>query len=335
MTHTFLYVSCAASRMIEVFSLDTATGEAVSRQRLAVPGSPLPMRVSPDRRLLLVGLREENALLTCSIDGGNGRLAVQGSTSAPGAPAYVSCDAAVRNAFLASYGDDLLAVFPLDPQGRPGPVSQVENGLPHAHAALPDATGRWLLVPMLGADAIRVYRLEPGGRLEPHTPQQASSRPGSGPRHLLFSADNRHVHCLNELDGSIDLFAFDADAGTLKRQQSVSMMPHGFTGAPWAAELRAAPDGAFLYASERRSSTLAVFAVDRESRHLSLFGHYPVETQPRALAVDPSGRYLAVAGQLSGHLSILAVDPRTGCPQPQCRVATGDDPICVEAVALP
>lgn len=335
MTQTFLYVSCAASRMIEVFSLDTATGGVASRQRLAVPGRPTPMRVSPDRRLLLVGLREESALLSCSIDGESGRLAVLGSVPAPGAPAYVSCDQAVRHVFLASYGNDLLAVFPLDPKGHPAPAFQVENGLPHVHAALTDATGRWLLAPMLGADAIRVYRLGQDGRIEPNLPPLVSSRPGSGPRHLVFSADNRYVHCLNELDGSVDLFAFDANTGTLELKQSTRMMPHGFTGAPWAAELRVTPGGAFLYASERRSSTLAVFAVDKENRHLSLFGHYPVETQPRGMAVDPSGRYLAVAGQLSGHLSVLALDPHTGRPEPRCRVATGDDPICVEAVALP
>jgi 6-phosphogluconolactonase len=334
MTRTFLYVSCAASRTIEAFSLDTATGEAVSRQRLPVPGSPVPMRVSPDRRLLLVGLREENALLCCSIDGESGRLAPLGRVPAPGAPAWLTCDEAARHVFLASYGDDLLAVFPLDPEGRPAPASQVETGLPHAHAALPDATGRWLLAPMLGADAIRVYRLGQNGRLEAHAPQPAPSRSGSGPRHPVFSADNRHVHCLNELDGSVDLYAFDAQAGTLELKQSVSMMPPGFAGAPWAAELRAAPNGAFLFASDRRSSMLAVFAVDRESGHLSLLDHYPAESQPRGMAVDPAGRYLAVAGQLSGHLSILAIDPETGALETRSRTATGDDPICVEAAAL-
>ena len=335
MTQTFIYVSCAASREIDVFSLDTRTGDVELRQRLATPGSPLPLRVGPDGRLLLVGLRGENALLTCSIDRESGLLAVLGSVPSPGAPVYVSCDGAARNAFVASYGDHLLAVVPLDADGRPSPAVYVETGLPRAHAVLADATGRWLLVPMLGADAIRVYRLEHSGRIEPNVPPLAMARPGSGPRHLVFSPDNRHVHCLNELDGSIDLFAFDADTGTLELRQSVSMMPHGFTGAPWAAELRATPDGAFLYASDRRSSTLAVFAVDAQNGQLSLFGHYPAEEQPRGMAVDPSGRWLAVAGELSGQLAIHAIDPDTGRPEQRCRVAAGEDPICVEILALP
>jgi 6-phosphogluconolactonase len=233
-----------------------------------------------------------------------------------------------------SYRDHLLAVVPLDPDGHPASAVQVETGLPRAHAALADRTFRWLLVPMLGADAIRAYRLADDGRIAPNAPTTAV-RPGSGPRHLVFSSDNRFVHCLNELDGSIDAFAFSADAGTLELVQSVSMMPHGFTEAPWAAELRATPDGAFLYASDRRSSTLAVFSVDARSGQLSLFGHYPAEPRPRGMAIDPSGRCLAVAGELSGHLAIHAIDPRTGTLTQRSRVATGESPICVEIAALP
>ncbi|MDR0577428.1 MAG: beta-propeller fold lactonase family protein [Candidatus Accumulibacter sp.] len=335
MTQTFIYVSCAASREIAVFSLDGATGGVALRQRLPVPGSPTPMRVSPDGRLLLVGLRGENALLTCSIDRTSGLLATLGCVPAPGAPAYVSCDGAARNAFMASYGDNLLAVFPLGPEGHPAPAAQIETGLPRAHAALADASGRWLLAPMPGADAIRVYRIADGGRIERNAPPPVMVRPGSGPRHPVFSAGGRFVYCLNELDGSIDLFAFDADTGTLEPRQSMSMMPHGFDGAPWAAELRVAPGGAFLYASDRRSSTLAVLSVDARNGQLSLFGHYPTEIQPRGMAIDPSGRYLAVAGQLSHHLAIYALDPETGRPDQCFRHETGEDPICVETVALP
>jgi 6-phosphogluconolactonase len=335
MTRTFIYVSCAASRRIDVFSLDAPTGAAALLQSLSTPGSPQPMRVSADGRLLLVGLREESALLTCSIDRENGLLAELGSVPTPGAPVYVSCDSAMRKVFVPSYRDHLLAVVPLDPEGRPAAVVQVETDLPRAHAALADRTFRWLLVPMLGADAIRTYRLSDDGHVVPDAPATTSVRPGSGPRHLVFSPDNRFVHCLNELDGSIDAFAFAADAGTLTRVQSISMMPHGFTEAPWAAELRATPDGAFLYASDRRSSMLAVFSVDARSGRLSLFGHYPAETQPRGMAIDPSGRYLAVAGQLSGHLTIHAIDPQTGVLAQRSRVATGESPICVEIAALP
>ena len=335
MTQTFIYVSCAGSREIDVFALDICTGETISRQRFSTEDSPLPMKVSPDGRILYVGTRSENALLACSIDPVSGELALLSRIPSPGAPVYVSCDRSMCRAFVASYGDNLLAAFPLDAQGAPLAVAYVESALPRAHAALMDATNRWLLVPTLGADAIRVYRLAENGRIEPNFPPMVTVRAGSGPRHLVFSPDNRHVHCLNELDGSIDVFDFDAREGRLELRQSVSMMPPGFDGQPWAAELRATPDGSFLYATDRRSSMLAVFSVDAQNGQLALFAHHPTEAQPRGMAIDPSGRWLAVAGQLSGQLTVYEIDQETGCPKERFRQATGEDPICVEIVALP
>ena len=338
MPQTFIYVSCAASRTIDVFSLDNQTGQPELRQRLSLPAKPTPLRVTPDGRLLLVGLRENNALMTCAIDRADGerrgRLTIVSSVPLPGAPVYVNSDHAAHHVFIASYANHLLAVVPLDEGGTPAAVNQVETDLPHAHAAQVDASGRWLLVPTLGEDALRSYQLMSSGKLMPGQPPLFQVRAGSGPRHLVFSPDNRYVYCLNELDGSVDLFDFDAKSGTLALRQSTRIMPPGFTEAPWSAELRATPNGAFLYTSERRSSTLAVLSVDVCNGQLSLFGHYPTETQPRGMAVDSTGRWLMVAGQLSDHLSIYALDPATGHPEQRARIATGGDPICVETVTL-
>ena len=333
MTHSTIYVSCAESRDIHVFSLDHCSGKVVLRQRMATPGLALPMRIRPDRHLLYVGTRSENVLLAYGVDPASGTLSLIGNIPAPGGPTYVSSDREQRVVFCASYRDNSLAVFPLDAQGAPQAASQVILDLPRAHCALMDASNRWLLVPLLGADAIACYRLGEDLHLTPNDPERTSVRAGSGPRHLVFSADNRQVYSLNELDGQIDLFDFDSARGRLTLKHSVSLLPPGFSEQPWAAELRLAPDGRFLYATERRSSTLAAFAVDRANGQLSLLGHYPTETQPRGMAVDPSGLWLVAAGELSGHLTLYALDPKSGIPSPRQRHATGPNPVCVEIAA--
>jgi len=333
MTQTFIYVSCAGSRRIDVFALDADSGAVTPRQRVPVAGSPLPLYASRDNSRLYVGTCAENALLAYSIAPGNGELTLSGGTPSPGGPTYVSCDAMRRTAFVASYHGNLLATFPLDGDGVPAglglDLGQVEAELPRAHAALTDRSNRWLLVPLLGVDEIRIFALTDDGRVAPHS--VALARPGCGPRHLVISRDNRHVHCLNELDGSVDRYAFDAEQGELQREHSASMLPAAFSGAPWAAELRASPDDRLLFATDRRSSTLAVLSTDGE---LALRGSHPTETQPRGMAIDPSGRWLVVAGQLSGHLTVYEVDRQTGGLQARQRQATGDDPICVEIVSL-
>ena len=250
-----------------------------------------------------------------------------------GRPTYVSCDQVMRVAFSASYGENCLEVFPLDAKGVPQAACQIEKDLPHAHAALMEANNRWLLVPTLGADVIRIYRLE-GCRVMPNNPAMTTVRSGSGPRHPVFSPDNRHVHCLNELDGSIDLFDFDALAGTLTLKQSVSMMPPGFGDKPWAAELRSTPDGRFLYATDRRASTIAAFAVDVRSGWLTLIDHYPTEAQPRGMGIDPSGHWLIAAGELSANLTVYSINPDNGRLTAGQRLAIGKGPICVEIIEL-
>ncbi len=333
MTQTLVYVSCAQSREIQVFSLADDSGEVGLRQQVPTAGAPSPLRVCPQQRVLYAGLRSDDTIAAFAIDAASGNLALLGSVPTPGGATYVSCDRTRRFAFIASYGGNLLAVFPLDARGAPQAASQVETDLPRAHAAQIDATNRWLLLPSLGTDTIRAYHLGDDGRLTPTA--ITAVRAGSGPRHLVFSPDNRHVHCLNELDGSIDVFDFDALAGTLTCTQSISMLPAGYVDKPWAAELRVTPDGRFLYATDRTANVIAAFSVDTASGRLTLIEHTPTETQTRGMGIDPAGRWLIAAGQRSNQLTVYAIDPDSGRLSAVHRHATGNDPICVEIVALP
>jgi 6-phosphogluconolactonase len=133
------------------------------------------------------------------------------------------------------------------------------------------------------------------------------------PRHLIFSADNRFVYVLNALTGVVTTLSLDANTGLLKELDSVSVlppeaklvpgMPRGAVGTPganqaprntdndiWAADLHLTPNGRFLYASERTTSTLGAFRVDGTSGKLSYLGSTPTEKQPRGFGIDPTGR---------------------------------------------
>ena len=334
MVQTLVYVSCAKSREIDVFSLDAESGAMQLRQRLQTPGASQPLRFSADRRVLYAGAKAENSVLAFAVAPASGELTLLGATPAGGDPTYVSADLAGRVAFCASYDGNCLDVFPLDANGLPGPASQHERNLPRAHACLMDASNHWLLVPLLGEDAIRVYRLGDDGRLTANDPAMVKVRQGAGPRHLVFSPDNRQVFCLNELDCSIDSFDFSAENGLLTLKHSANALPPEFSGKPWAAELRMTPDGRFLYASERTASVIAALAIENDGR-LRLIGHYPTETQPRGMDIDPSGRWLVAAGQLSDSLTAHALDPETGELSVRGRYATGQNPICVEILVLP
>jgi len=335
MAQTFVYVSCAKSREIDVFSLDTESGEIRLRQRLQTSGASQPLRLSANRRVLYAGAKAENCLMAYAIDPNSGELTVLGGVPTSGEPTYVSSDHAGRVAFCASYAGNSLSVFPLDANGLPRPACQIESPLIRAHSCLMDASNQWLLVPLLGEDAIRIYGLSIDGHLSPNDSPMVKVHPGSGPRHLVFSPNNRWVYCLNELSCTIDTFAFSADSGRLSLQRSQDALPPGFTGKPWAAELRITPNGRFLYASERTASVIAAFAIEQDSGCLHVVGHYPTEKQPRGMDIDPSGHWLVAVGQLSGSLTVHALNQQTGDLTVGQRHDTGQNPICVEILALP
>lgn len=327
---TFVYVSCSQSREIQVFSLDVTTGELAFVQSCPMPASVQPLRISPDKKVLFAGMRDPHAVASLAVDAQTGKLTLLGQQPVAGPATFVASDQNQRMLFCASWGGNNLSCCPLDAQGVPQPVSQTEHDLPRAHAALTDASNRWLLVPMLGVDAIRIYAVQADGRIVPNDPPMVRCRPGSGPRHLVFSNDNRRVYCLNELDGSVDRFDFDASTGTLTPRQSISMLPPANAVRPWAAELRATPDGRFLYATDRGLSVIAAFAIDPASGQMTLIDHFSTETRPRGMGIDASGCWLIAAGQLSGQLTVYAIDTASGRLNPAHHYPTGQDPICVE-----
>ena len=85
-------------------------------------------------------------------------------------------------------------------------------------------------------------------------------------------------------------------------------MPQGFDGKPWAADIHLTPDGKYLYASERTSSTLAGFKVDTKTGMLTPITIPSTEKQPRAFNIDPTGRYILAVGELSNSMTSYSID---------------------------
>lgn len=332
MTPRFVvYVSCADRGEIHVLGLDAERGVLAPLQVVEAGGIVMPMAVSPDRRLLYAARRSEPFAALAYTIAGDGRLAPIGEAPLPASMAYVATDASGRWLLAASYPSARVSVSPIGADGLPGPATLVLPTGPNAHAIRASADNRFVYATVLGADRVMVWRFDAeSGALSPAA--EVEVRAGAGPRHFVFDARGSMLFLLNELDASIDAFSVDAASGALAHRQTVSALPPGFAGAPWAAELRLTPDGGFLYASERRSSVIAGFAVDAARGRLAPVGRWPTQAQPRGMAVDPSGRWLIVAGQLSHRVGLHRIDAATGALEAQGEVGVGLNPTWVEAL---
>ncbi|MDM0113419.1 beta-propeller fold lactonase family protein [Variovorax sp. J22R133] len=331
-----VYVSNSDSGDISVLRLDPAQGTLTPIQSMAVGGAVMPMALSPKRdRLYAVRRSEPHEALSFAIDPRSGELRALGAGALPQSMAYASTDRSGRYLFTGSYGGHQIAVNTIDADGVAGATQQVLPTGQNAHAIVADPSNRFVFVPCLGGRVVMQFDFDAAtGRLTPHKPAAFAPHDDASPRHLVFSPDARFVYLLNELDGTVDVLAFDSAAGTLSTVQTISAMPPAFSDKPWAADIHLTPDGRFLYTCERRSNTIAAFRVDAASGTLSLIGHVDTEAQPRGFNVTPDGRFLIASGQLSDRLRLYAIDPQSGALSVLGDAPAGKGANWVETLAL-
>jgi len=334
---TWVYVSNADSQEISVLALDRDKGSLTPVQTLNVGGTVMPMAVSPDKRVLYAALRSQPfRVVSLSIDAATGKLQKLGEAPLADSMANIDLDASGKWLFAASYQGGKISVNAIGKDGAAGPIQQLVQTAPNAHAVHADAGNRFVLATSLGGDNVSSWRFDADkGLLSANDPPLTLGAAKSGPRHFVWDKAQRHLYLLDELDAALHVYAWDAARGTLKLEQSTTTLPPGFTGKPWAADLHLTPDGRFLYASERTSSTLSAFKVDAASGQLQPLGQTPTEKTPRGFAIDPGGRYLIAAGQESHGISLYAIDSTTGALGKPSRTDVGKNPNWIEIVDAP
>jgi 6-phosphogluconolactonase len=338
-----VYVSNAGSKEIFAFAMDRDSGDLAAIERTTVPGtdqpSPtsIPMAVSPDRRFLYAALRSAPfPASSFAIDPNSGRLTHLGISPLADSMAYITTDRTGRFLLSASYPGAKLAINPIDREGRvSGEATQVLATQPKAHCVVVDTSNRYVYCSNLGADIVMQLRFDPvTGTVSPNEPATISTKPNAGPRHLAFHPNGRFLFLLNETDATLGTYAIDPATGTLAEVQTVPTLPPDFTGKPSAADLHVRPDGRFVYASERTTSTIKGYRIDPERGTFSRCGRWPTETTPRGFAIDPRGRFLLAAGLSSNAMTVYAIDPDNGALAALRQYRLGDMPNWIEIVDL-
>ena len=350
---TFVYVSNNEEGSIGTYTLQ-ADGSLQPGARVQAAGKVvMPMTVSPDKRFLVAAVRSKPfTAQTYGIDRSTGALTSLGTGPLHESFPYILLDRTGRFLLGASYGAHLVTVNPVGTDGRVGPPAQVIPTARNAHAIITDNTNRFVFVPHLGTDQVFQFLFDAKtGRLSANTPPVLQLAAGSGPRHLITSPDNRYVYLLNELTATVSTLALDAKTGLLTDMGSVSALPPDSKLVPgsargpdapkrdrsndiWASDIHLTPNGRFLYAAERTSSSIGAFSVDAASGKVTYLGSTPTEKQPRGFRIDPAGRFLVASGEKSDTLSTYAIDSASGALKPIGKYPTGKGSNWVEIVAF-
>lgn len=343
---------------ISVFHMEPSSGALTQVRIIAGVVNPSFLAIDPPRRYLFAV--NETAMhdgqpgggaSAFALDDTNGNLTPLNQQPTHGTfPAHLTVDPTGAYLLVANYGSGNVAVYPIGAGSDLGAMSDlVQNSGsgpntarqagPHAHMITFDPSGRFALLVDLGIDQTLIYRLDTTtGKLNAHditvdgVTEQACGQaaPGAGPRHIAFHPTNRYAYVINELGSTIDAFAWDAARGTLGHRQTVSTLPADFAGTNSGAEIVVHPSGRFLYGSNRGHNSIATFAIDVASGHLTALGHEPTQGKnPRSITLDPTGAFLLAANQDSDSIVTLRIDQSTGMLTATGNITQTPTPVCL------
>ncbi len=351
------------SQGIYVSRFRPATGDLTEPRLAAKISNPSFLAISPDHRFLYAASEDplsvgpardhESYISAYAIDTKTGQLRWLNTVPSGGtSTCYLSVDKTGKYVLTASYGSGSISVLRVRQDGGLGEETAFMQHIGHsgtqtqAHPSAIDVSpdNRFAVVPDLGLDRALIYHFDPNtGALSPPDPSFAAVPAGSGPRHFVFDSAGRFGYLMNELTGVVSVFAWDPARATLTSVQDVSTQVPNFAGSNHTAEIQIAPNGRFLYQSNRRLSsdnvrgpdTIGVFAIDPSNGTLTFVEQTPTGgIMPRSFAIDPTGSYLLAANELTNNIVVFRIDPITGKLAKTGKEIMVDTPVCLQFAPL-
>lgn len=332
------YISCSKGGVIEVVSVDGATGALRRLETIALSGDGMPLAMAPDGGHLYAAVYGRNGdtaeprFETYRVDPASGGLQRVSIVKAPGRMSFITVDRSGKFLLGASVANSLISSYRIGDGGgvEDAPV-EVREVPSKAHQVTTDRTNRFAFVPNLGGDIVQQLTFDAStGRFSDNAPPAVSLPAGAGPRHMAHHPGGRFVVLLCEVDGALVSYEIEENRGTLREVHRADILPGGFSGEPWGAQIHVTPDGRFLITSERRSSTLTVHAISAMTGATAKLSSYVTEACPRGFDIDASGRWVLVAGETSDRVSSYSLDPGSGDLELCASLDVGAGPIWVE-----
>jgi 6-phosphogluconolactonase len=257
---------------------------------------------------------------------------------------YLSCPPDGQALLGACYSSGTLFSLSFDQDGQIQSIlSSIDHRLfdpsgekePHAHCIVSDKAGQFAIAVDLGLDSLFVYQIDSGHLVPARCQHRIQLSPGEGPRHLVFHPVLDLVYVVSEYGNNILSFSYDPLDGLLEPLQKTNILPDGFNGASYGADIRISSDGRQLFASSRGADIIACYKIDDQG-WLQSAGHLSAQGQwPRSFSLSPDGQYLVVAAQHSNLVTVLSLQPGENFGQPVSAISIPEPvAICFTATVM-
>ncbi len=348
----FVYVASstgpAATNSIYGYRFNSSTGQLTPIGKMAEAESVSWIATDPRHRYLYAAAEDSKnghgMVSAFSIDNGTGSLKFLNIVDGGGAGScHLATDSSGKTLFVANYTSGTVASFAINADGSIGhrigfdqhtdPVgpNHARQDAPHAHEVVLSPDNRFLFVPDLGTDVIKIYRVDTAkGTFTPNDPPFVRVNAGLGPRHIAFGPGAKFAYAICEMGSSVVVFSYDSVNGSLKPLQTISTLPPDFTEEDNSSEIELGKSGRFLYASNRGNDSITVFAIDPHQGTVTKVQVEPTQGKiPRNFAIDPTGKYLVVGNQKSDQMIVFAIHDKDGQLKPTGQVVDVPEPVCI------
>jgi len=338
------------SEGIYIYKFNSQTGEYSYVSTAKNVSNPSYLTVSPDEKYVYAVNENHNdkqsggEVTSFSFDKKTGTLTrLNQQPSAGNDPCYISITKSGKFVLVGNYSSGTASVLPVKKDGSldtaisviqhegSGVNSERQEG-PHVHSTVLSKDNNYVFISDLGIDKIMIYSFDTKkGNLTPAPTPYVEVEPGAGPRHFEFHPNNKFAYLMEEMSGSISVFAYKGK-GQLDLLQNISALPPDYIGSVGSADIHVSADGKFLYASNRgESNTIAIFSINQQSGELSPAGHQStLGKTPRNFNFDPSGNFLLVANQDSDNIIIFKRDKTTGLLSDTGKKIEIGNPVCIK-----
>lgn len=317
------YTNTGKSQGIYTYDINMKTGVFNRKSVAAGLSNPSYLAITSDKKNVYSVSENSggSAAGAFSLDEKNGHLTrLNSSFTQSDDPCYISVT--LKHVFTANYSGGSISVFGRRADGSLTDLLQLiqhagksinteRQNEPHVHQVLLSPDQKYLVANDLGTDNVTVYKYNPDSPTDILTPfDTLAVKPGSGPRHAVFSRDGKRLFLVQEIDGTVSVLKMAEGKLTLMQETTVDYKPGTVNR---AADIHLSPDERFLYVTNRgTANNITCFSVAK-SGELALTQQISSGGDgPRNFAITPDGKYVFVAHQFTDNIVIFQRDKKSG-----------------------
>ncbi len=334
-TDTLLVGSYTAQGNAGIELIQTSNGQKISE--ISVPQASYQIVTSSGQYLFSVSeqVKNQGAVFSFKKSPTGNWEKINHQLTEGDAPCHINFRTKSQTLYTANYMGGSVSIFQTK-EGEIEPLGQkleyVSSGKypqqasSHAHMVVLSKDENELHISDLGGDKIYHYKLRPDGLVEDKY-SLTQFPAGTGPRHFIFSPDEKWIYILGEVSGTVDVYENQDTKWEFVQREILDLS--GGDGPKASADIHLSPNGKWLVASNRITrNSLVVYKVEANGR-IKFQHEVMVGKVPRNFQFDKSGTKIYVACKDENRIQQFRFNQETGEIQNENKDITVKSPVAL------